>query len=998
MKLAGGALLGAGLIEGFQTLYEGAAESARITRLTEQVIKSTGGAAKLSAAQVGDLAGAISEKTGVDDEAIQSGANLLLTFTNIKDAAGAGNDIFSQTTQIMTDMSAALGTDASGSAIQLGKALNDPIRGVTSLTKVGVSFTEQQREQIKTLVESGDIMGAQRIILAELGREFGGAAEAAATPVDKLRVNVGNLAEQAGAYLIPAVNEVAEFILADLIPALREGASWVGEHFGGAFGLAVDGIQGLVAVGGTVVDIFQAIPGPVQAGVVALGAYLTLRGPVSAAFETVALKAMYLGDTISGLPGKVGGARGALSGLVGLLGGPWGIALTGATIGLGYLVSSLGDSDQVAEEAKAAQEGFAAALRDSKGAIDENVRAAAAKAAQDNGLLAAAERAGVSLSKVTDAITGQSGALVDVRGQLQQYVDQQTTVVVDANGQVTTSLSEEGRAALAAMDSLGGLSGQVGQTSAQQQQLASATQSSDTAMASAQTTADAFAAEMEDAQTQVDEAKRAVDQFKLSLDILTGANVSAIEVEAAFQEAIDSAKGAMEGLDGSVVNSAGSLDLNSEAGRKAADVLLDVRNSGNDLIATLIEQGATEDEVRKKDAELRGSFIDTAREMGISEEAAFGLADQILGIPAERETKIAADVGQARAAVATVQSDINNLKGREVFIDVAARTGRTVAQVEYLFNKQMWSGGYTGDGDKYAPMGIVHGGEYVFTKEQTRRLGKDRLEALANTGELPGYAEGGFVRLGSVSDAEWDRLLAAGWRGRAGDSMEALHAPASVKLTSNFDTLNTHLNSIAKMVGQAAANGGGIGSGVAGAGAVGGAWTSIWNYVKARIPQARINSTYRPGDPGYHGRNKAIDFGFGTGPGGAGSAGLASINRLLHDGVGRNLAELIYDGIGDDRPDLKNGRPLTYNAGTRAAHRNHVHAAVYDDGGWLQPGYTLAFNGTGEPERIRTADQEAALGRSGPLIHVENQYVRDAVDLDLVLQQASFRERMGSFG
>src|SRR3954452_6296761 len=79
LKVAAGALAGAGIVEGFMSLYDAAAESAKIGRLTEQVIKSTGGTAGVTAKQVGDLASAISKKTGVDDEAIQSGENLLLT-------------------------------------------------------------------------------------------------------------------------------------------------------------------------------------------------------------------------------------------------------------------------------------------------------------------------------------------------------------------------------------------------------------------------------------------------------------------------------------------------------------------------------------------------------------------------------------------------------------------------------------------------------------------------------------------------------------------------------------------------------------------------------------------------------------------------------------------------------------------------------------------------------------------------------------------------------
>jgi hypothetical protein len=79
----------------------------------------------------------------------------------------------------MVDMSVAMGSDPQSAAIQLGKALNDPAQGVTALSKVGVSFTRQQKEQIKTLVASGKTMDAQKVILRELNVQFGGAAKAA---------------------------------------------------------------------------------------------------------------------------------------------------------------------------------------------------------------------------------------------------------------------------------------------------------------------------------------------------------------------------------------------------------------------------------------------------------------------------------------------------------------------------------------------------------------------------------------------------------------------------------------------------------------------------------------------------------------------------------------------------------------------------------------------------------------------------------------------------
>ena len=241
----GGALAGAaGFAKG---LIEDARESAKVGRMTEAVVKSTGMAAHISAAQVGDLATAISNKTGADDEAIQSGQNLLLTFTNVKNEAGKGNDIFNQASQAITDMTAAMNNgDVSaekikGSSIMLGKALNDPIKGITALSRAGVSFTEAQKKQITEMVKSGNVMGAQKMILGELKKEFGGAAAAATDPAQKATVAWGNLREQLGGYLLPVVSAVATFLSTRVIPAVSRFFDNVA-HGGGAFASVRNGI------------------------------------------------------------------------------------------------------------------------------------------------------------------------------------------------------------------------------------------------------------------------------------------------------------------------------------------------------------------------------------------------------------------------------------------------------------------------------------------------------------------------------------------------------------------------------------------------------------------------------------------------------------------------------------------------------------------------------------------------------------------------------------
>lgn len=214
--IAAGATAFYGLAKGVGFVTDAFAESERIGKQTEAVIKSTGGAANLTAKQVGDLATEISKYSGIDDEAVQSGENMLLTFTNIRNEAGKGNDVFNQTTKAAADMSTALGTDMKGAAMQLGKALNDPTAGVTKLQRSGVTFTEQQKEQIKTLQESGKTLAAQKIILGEVNKEFGGSAKAAGSTfsgsINKAKVAVGNLAEVVGGKLAPFLSKAANFV------------------------------------------------------------------------------------------------------------------------------------------------------------------------------------------------------------------------------------------------------------------------------------------------------------------------------------------------------------------------------------------------------------------------------------------------------------------------------------------------------------------------------------------------------------------------------------------------------------------------------------------------------------------------------------------------------------------------------------------------------------------------------------------------------------------
>jgi len=160
------------------------------------VLKSTKGVAGLTAKELKNLASSIQETSVYGDELIIRSEALLLTFTQI------GNEVFPRAQQAIVDMASAMGTDLQSATIQVGKALNDPILGVSALRRVGVQLTEDQESLVKQLVETGDVAKAQGIILGELETQFGGAAKAAADTLGgslaQLKNTFGDLLESTG--------------------------------------------------------------------------------------------------------------------------------------------------------------------------------------------------------------------------------------------------------------------------------------------------------------------------------------------------------------------------------------------------------------------------------------------------------------------------------------------------------------------------------------------------------------------------------------------------------------------------------------------------------------------------------------------------------------------------------------------------------------------------------------------------------------------------------
>ena len=194
-----------------------AAQEDAVAKLN-QTLKSTKFAAGVSSRELQGLASRMQKLTGIGDETILSMQGVLLTFTQIK------GDVFKDATEAILNISVALGQDLQQSAIQVGKALNDPAKGVSALQRVGIQFTDEQKAMIKQLDKTNQTAKAQAIILKELELQFGGtASNVSSTSISLKRLSsaFGDLMESGGGKLAPLLDNLI-ILTTELVEGLNE--------------------------------------------------------------------------------------------------------------------------------------------------------------------------------------------------------------------------------------------------------------------------------------------------------------------------------------------------------------------------------------------------------------------------------------------------------------------------------------------------------------------------------------------------------------------------------------------------------------------------------------------------------------------------------------------------------------------------------------------------------------------------------------------------------
>jgi hypothetical protein len=226
-----GRVVGAlGLSLGFAAMVRGfkdttaAAEEARVADQRIDAIAESmnefGAETSKVTKRIKDFAQEQSLLVGVDDEVIKATQAKLLTFRNLTKTAGELGGSFDRATKAAIDMAAAGFGSAESNATQLGKALQDPIKGITALNRAGITFTEDQKELIKTLVESGRILEAQDMILGEIESQVGGTAAATVTATERMNIAFGEVQEAVGQVLLPILEKFSAWFVS-VLPSIQ---------------------------------------------------------------------------------------------------------------------------------------------------------------------------------------------------------------------------------------------------------------------------------------------------------------------------------------------------------------------------------------------------------------------------------------------------------------------------------------------------------------------------------------------------------------------------------------------------------------------------------------------------------------------------------------------------------------------------------------------------------------------------------------------------------
>lgn len=728
-----GLAIGAGFIafEGVEKFLKSSIGAAQ--ELSESVAR-TKAVYGSATASVEAWAGTTDKSLGLSKQAaLEYAAQLGNVYTQLGFTADKSADLSEQTTSLAVQIAAFKKVDPTQvidaiSAAYRGqtRSLAKLVPGITTAAVTQEALNETGKTNAKTLTAQEKATATLTLVQKDSGaaQKFYADTTGEATHQQAiLNAELDNMKASLGQAAIPLLTNMVHILNVDVIPAVSTAGSDLKE-------LSKD---------------IESLPAPVKAAGASLLA-LVLLGPeirdlaesvgnnLGDSLDTVRIQSLYMKDAFAkagggakGLASAVGegaslGLRGALGGVLDIVGGPWGAAFIGASAAVGVLISKH-------EQAKAEIQSFTSAVEADSGALGANTRAAVVNALAKTQAFKDAKALGISLDDLTDSLLGQAAAQDRVNGTLDQYPAQL--------GKLSQSGTQAYRSATDLRGILGDTGDKLNQGVAAAKDYSSALGTTADATGTAASSTDSLTASTNSTTTATKKATAAVVTWIQKLDTADGNTQGLKGSQIAYKQSLADAEKALK-------SNGKTLDLNTQKGRDNASALLGIATAATAHDDALKADGKSNAAVTKVIEAQRAKLYDTARQFGLSKAQAKLYADQLLKIPKTVGPKV------KLSGVSTAISDITKVAN--------ALTGISgIAAIQFVSQEKKAGRGHAAGGEisgvggptQDNQLARVSVGEYVVNASAYKR-NKSLVRAInagsfARGGEIGRYASGGEV-------------------------------------------------------------------------------------------------------------------------------------------------------------------------------------------------------------------------------------------------------------
>jgi TP901 family phage tail tape measure protein len=411
-------------------------------------------------------------------------------------------------------------------------------------------------------------------------------------------------------------------------------------------------IAAVVDVGGDLAQAWRDMPEPLRDVVIVLGLAATAATVFGGAAMIAVPKIAAFKATVDGLSAgalKTAGTR--LTGLAGVLAGPWGLALGAGVTALTIFAAKHGDA---AREVQALKD----TLDQQTGALTRSSQQMLIDELYDAGVLDQAKQLGLDLGVVTDAALGNAEAMASVNAVLDQYGTTSQTIRQEGDAVIVTT-NENAAAAIKLRDALDGTNSKI---NASQKEWSLETEAKEKSTIVSETATQEQAqlnATFEDGVGIVGDLTGELKLLGDELNELSGNYLENREAGRSVREALREIRRETR----EYVKEHGDLDGAFRAGTASGDAfaaLLDglAVDLQNQITATERLTGS-EDAVMRKYRESRRTLIDVAEQLGLSEQAAKDYADRLLGTPENVRTHFQLEgLPQAREQLTAIETQL----------------------------------------------------------------------------------------------------------------------------------------------------------------------------------------------------------------------------------------------------------------------------------------------------------------------------------------------------